>query len=109
MIKKMFYDTFANIYTMNTDIYAAPERYIPTFRNIMNNYIEVWDVETEDKEKDYRLEIAYDLSEYDSATQHDMLLKYMCEVNNCKLKRLHHFYLPPDKFDEYVKRFNLDK
>ena len=106
MFEKIYYDNFADEYVDETDSYAPPERYTPVFKTNPNIYIEVWDVDDGSGEKK-RLDLAYLPDEYYDPLRHFYTMKHMCEKNHCTLIKLSRFYLPADKFDEYVKRFNL--
>ena len=107
MFETIYYDNFADEYVDKISLYAPPERYIPTIRNNTNSYIEVWDVK-DGSGIEKRLDIAYHPDEYYDSALHTSTIKYQCEKNNCRLIMLHCFYIPPDKFDEYVKRFDLE-
>lgn len=107
MFERIYYDNFANEYVDKISLYAPPERYVPTYKNNVNGYIEVWDVDDGSGIKK-RLDIAYLPDEYYDSVIHAGTIEYQCEKNNCKLVGLHGFYIPPDKFDEYVERFGLE-
>ena len=106
MFEEIYYDNFADMYVDKMSPYAPPERYIPVFKNNTNTYIEVWDVDDGSGEKK-RVDIAYLPDEYYDSLMHTTTVRGICETNHCKLVRLRRFYLPADKFDEYVERFHL--
>ena len=106
MFEKIYYDNFTNEYVKKIDPYAPPERYIPTIKNVMDSYIEEWIVD-DGSGMEKRLDIAYNPDEYYDSTIHTATVRYACEKHYCKLVQLHRFYIPPEKFDEYVERFNL--
>ena len=104
MISKMLYDAFANMYVLEGDPFAPPERYIEALKGPTGIYIETWDVGDH-----RRLDISYTIEEYYDTKLHSAKFKLMCEKYNCTPKKLCYFTLPKEKFDEYVKRFHLEE
>ena len=101
MIKKMYYDMFADEYVLERSPYAPPERYCITLRGTEEKYIDHW---VDDKGR--CVDIYYSPDEYYSSI-HDQRYRSTCANYDFTPTRLHHFTLPASKFDEYVERFHL--
>ena len=106
MIEKMYYDDFTNTYVITKDPYAAPERYVETFRGSPGVYIDHWGGE-KDGQPGHALSVAYTSDEYYS-DEHAARFRLMCDQHHFKPTHYRYFTLPAEKFDEYVKRFHLE-
>ena len=104
MMNEMYYDAFAERYVLKKDPYAPPERYVTTVRGTSDIYMDHW-IGKVDGEP-FCLAVAYSPDEY-YTEEHDRKFKYMCEKDNFVAERLSYFSLPPEKFDEYAKKFGL--
>lgn len=110
MLDKIYYDTFKNEYCLPTENdfgVAPPERYIATYRGYDPElYIEYWAVESDKGDK---LAIAIPKTDYRKTDIHDQILQAQEVNHNCKLRRLLYWTIPPKEFDDFCKRFDLNK
>ena len=102
----MFFDSFKQEYTTETDEYAPPERYVRTLRGKPGVYVDVWSGE-KDGNPNSEMRIEYTEEEYYSDIHNKRFFEKSKEIN-FKPKILSCFILPEAKFDEYVKRFELE-
>ena len=102
MITKMYYDEFANEYTLEREETAPPERYLETLRGD-DVYIENWSIGN-----GLFIEVAY--SQYDVDNRYVNRIRHSQEQTyNCRLSRMIRWTIPAVKFDEYVERFGLEE
>lgn len=100
-ITKMYYDAFANEYTLEREEIAPPERYLETLRGD-DIYIEKWSIGN-----GLFIDVAY--SQYDVDNWYVNKIRHSQEQkHNCILSHMMRWTIPAVKFDEYVKRFGLE-
>lgn len=105
MIESLYYDTFANEYTLNKDYFAPPERYIKTYRGEKDYYIECWNCESNDGKS--RINVTFYREEYCDPMMHKIKLESAQKQHDCSLTSLNSWTIPDDIFDKYVEQFCL--
>lgn len=96
----MYYDDFANEYTLDKEPTAPPERYLETLRG-NDNYIEKWSIGN-----GLFIDVAY--SQYAVDNRYVNRIRHFQEqTHNCLLSTMVSWTIPDKKFDEYVERFGL--
>lgn len=106
MLRKMYYDTFANEYTKSKDSYAPPERYIRTVRGDTDNLF-IEHMRTSKHGETVFFDLMFTEEEYK-----DLNLRYkktdrVIKENGYSGAQCVKFTLPPTLFDEYAERFGL--
>ena len=101
----IFYDWFSNEYTTEREIIAPPERYIMTFRVIVDDFFEETYVEKGSRPVKCCC-IAYSAAERDAGIV-EPKRQYFFEKYGFSNPRLRHWTIPADLFDKYVKKFDL--
>ena len=108
MLRKMYYDTFANEYTKSKDSCAPPERYIRTVRGDTDNLF-IEHMQTSKNGETVFFDLLFTEEEYK-----DLNLRYkktdrVIKENGYSGVRCVKFTLPPTLFDEYTERFGLNE
>lgn len=103
MIDTIYYDRFTHQGVLEKEPTAPPERYAELIRIDNDINIEKWCVTDEDC--NYKFMFISYLKE-DMPNVKDIRMN-MAEKNKVELKHMVRLYLPSDRFDVYVKYFEL--
>lgn len=108
MIDRMYYDAFCDEYTLTRETIAPPERYTLTLRSQKDGFIyETWDVEQRTDGEKRRISFAFP-ADYDESEVNDFR-SIMFHLHNVTPRILVRWSIPNERFDRYVKMFDLDK
>lgn len=107
MLDVMYYDVFADEYTLELSPYAPPERYIKTICGD-DIYIETWLVDKNTKNLDTSdlLDVAYSQDDRDN-NRENIIRNDMQDKYDVCLRHIIRWVIPKDKFIEYAKMFDL--
>ena len=106
MLRKMYYDTFANEYTKSKESYAPPERYIRTVRGKVDNLF-IEHMRTSKHGETVFFDLPFTEEEYrDLSLKYEKIVRAIKE-NGYSGAQCVKFTLPPTLFDEYAERFGL--
>lgn len=111
MITEMWYDTFSRAYVLEKDPLTPEYRYYKVIRGseVIPHYVERWDGENEKEHyaSGYAICIAYHEDEWNDPVWHSNKFYFMCKDHHFNPIRLIYVVVPPNEFDELVKKFNL--
>lgn len=108
MIDKMFYDEYAERYTIETSRYAPPERYVLVKRSELNKYVEKWEIVYQGKEN--YLDIEYSESDYYNEENHKKIVsEAIKDYEGIQMVRVVEWTIPATVFDSCIEMFNLEK
>ena len=101
IIDTVYLDLFANEYVLETEVCAAPERYMIVRRGPDNKFIESWYLENGKSTK-----IHFDENTY-TLRVHDLREQVECELGS-KLSRMYEWEVPSNTFDQILKEMEIE-